>query len=377
MVGAIARWASFKIMMNTRQLTKTMNIQFLGNITTTILLGVVLQITLWPSAAQACTRILWNNNKLAVVVGRTMDWPESTEPKLMVFPRGIKRNGGMLGDMLVVKDNPAQWTSKYGSVVTTVYGMGTVDGLNEKGLGMHMLYLTATDFGPRNPNKAGVQAGLWGQYLLDNAATVKEALALMNEIQPVMVALDDMKATVHLAIEDASGDSAILEYVEGKLVVHHGPEYRVMTNDPTYDQQLKFLETWDFTNATRQTPLPGNVDPKDRFVRASYYQMMLPEPKTEQEAIAGILAIARNTSVPFGAPNNIPGSLYNTEYRTAIDLTNRRYFFELTTSPNVIWVNLDQLDFAPGAPILGLDPDNLDLSGNVTDKFTKVLKSPF
>jgi choloylglycine hydrolase len=31
-----------------------------------------------PQIADACTRILWNNNKLAVVVGRTMDWPEST-----------------------------------------------------------------------------------------------------------------------------------------------------------------------------------------------------------------------------------------------------------------------------------------------------------
>ncbi|WP_409350540.1 linear amide C-N hydrolase [Synechocystis salina] len=119
------------------------------------------------------------------------------------------------------------------------------------------------------------------------------------------------------------------------------------------------------------------MDPKDRFVRASYYQMMLPEPKTEQEAIAGILAIARNVSVPFGAPNNLPGSLYNTEYRTAIDLTNRRYFFELTTSPNVIWVNLDQLNFVSGATVLSLDPDNLELSGNVTDKFVRVTKIPF
>ncbi|MGD9651140.1 MAG: linear amide C-N hydrolase, partial [Candidatus Dadabacteria bacterium] len=40
-----------------------------------------------------CTRILWNNNKLAVVVGRTMDWPESTEPVLTVFPRGMERDG--------------------------------------------------------------------------------------------------------------------------------------------------------------------------------------------------------------------------------------------------------------------------------------------
>jgi len=30
-------------------------------------------------AAQACTRILWNTNKLGVYVGRTMDFPVSTE----------------------------------------------------------------------------------------------------------------------------------------------------------------------------------------------------------------------------------------------------------------------------------------------------------
>ena len=34
-----------------------------------------------------CSRILWNNNKLAVVVGRTMDWPDGTDPKITVFPR--------------------------------------------------------------------------------------------------------------------------------------------------------------------------------------------------------------------------------------------------------------------------------------------------
>ena len=33
-----------------------------------------------PQIADACTRVLWNTNKLAVVVGRTMDWPESTQP---------------------------------------------------------------------------------------------------------------------------------------------------------------------------------------------------------------------------------------------------------------------------------------------------------
>lgn len=62
---------------------------------------------------------------------------------------------------------------------------------------------------------------------------------------------------------------------------------------------------------------------------------MLPKPTSEREAVAAILAIARNVSVPFGAPYKGFG-IYNTEYRTAMNLTDRRYFFELTTAPNVI-----------------------------------------
>jgi penicillin V acylase-like amidase (Ntn superfamily) len=79
-----------------------------------------------------------------------------------------------------------------------------------------------------------------------------------------------------------------------------------------------YRATFNFDNATRETSIPGNTNGKDRFIRADYYRQWLPEPKNTREAIAGILAIARNVSVPFGAPNRAPGSLYNTEYRTAI-----------------------------------------------------------
>jgi len=72
--------------------------------------------------AGACTRILWNDNKLAVLVGRTMDWPESTDPILTVFPRGMSRDGGRAGAVMAVAENPARWTSKYASLVTTMYG---------------------------------------------------------------------------------------------------------------------------------------------------------------------------------------------------------------------------------------------------------------
>lgn len=327
-------------------------------------------------SAHACTRILWNDNELAVVVGRTMDWPESTEPVLTVLPRGMERNGGRTGDTVTVKENPARWTSKYASMVTTVYGIGSADGFNERGLAGHLLYLSATDYGPRDADKPGLQAGLWLQFVLDNAATVNEALELLDTVQVVATQARGHQATLHLAMEDASGDSAIVEYIDGKPVIHHGREYRIMTNDPSYNQQLALLEKRDFSEPSSDLPLPGNVKATDRFQRAAYYRAMLPEPANEREAIAAILAIARNVSVPFGAPYKDFG-IYNTEYRTAINLTDRRYFFELTTSPNVIWADLLEFERSPGSPVMLLNPDDIDLSGNVTGKFRKAEKAPF
>ena len=319
--------------------------------------------------ADACTRVLWNNNKLAVVVGRTMDWPESTDPILTALPRGMSRDGGRAGAAVAVAQNPAKWTSKYASLVTTIYGIGTADGFNERGLGAHMLYLTATDFGARDASKPGLQAGLWAQYALDNAATVSEALAVLDNIQVVMVEARGHQANVHLALEDAGGNSAIIEYIGGKPVVHHGREFRIMTNDPAYDEQLALLKKLDFSHPSSDMPLPGNVNPRDRFARADYYMAMLPEPKDERQAIASIFAIARNVSVPFGAPYKNFG-IYNTEYRTVMNLTDKRYYFELSTTPNVIWADLTKMNLAPGAPVMVLNPDDIALSGDVTEKFT-------
>ena len=199
---------------------------------------------------------------------------------------------------------------------------------------------------------------LWAQYALDNAATVEEALAKLATIQIVKVEIEvygqKQTGTVHVALEDASGDSAILEYLGGKLVVHHGREFRVMTNAPEYDKQLELLGGKDFANPTMETPVPGNVNPRDRFQRATYFLSVLTKPTSERAGVAGMFGLIRNASIPFGAPVN--GSTFDTEYRTVSNLTAKRYFFELTTAPNVIWTDLSKLNFSEGARCMTLNP---------------------
>jgi len=314
-----------------------------------------------------CTRVLWNDNDLAVLTGRTMDWPESTQPLIVAFPAGRNRDG-ILPTGLVDDPNPLRWTSRYASLVTTLYGIGTVDGLNEAGLAGHGLYLEATDFGLRDPAKAAVQAGLWLQYLLDQAATVAEAVALMDGIDLLKITVRGHDANIHLALEDCDGDSAIIEFVGGRPVVHHGRQFTLMTNDPPYDEQLELLSRQDFSHPSCEMPLPGNVNAIDRFQRAAYYSALLPAPDSERAAVAGVMAIMRNVSVPFGAPYEDFG-VYNTEYRTVTDVTNKMYYFELTISPNVIWVDMTRLALVPGSLPLVIDPYDDSLVGDVTERF--------
>jgi penicillin V acylase-like amidase (Ntn superfamily) len=104
----------------------------------------------------------------------------------------------------------------------------------------------------------------------------------------------------HLAIEDANSYSAIIELVNGKMVVHHGPQYTVMTNDPTYDVAIKELKGYQSFGGTK--PLPGNIESIDRFVRAEYFLKYLPQPEDSNQGVAFVFQVIRNVAVPFGAP---------------------------------------------------------------------------
>ncbi|CAI1853799.1 Penicillin acylase precursor [Serratia quinivorans] len=308
----------------------------------------------WASGVHACTRILWNSGRTGILVGRTIDWTESTDPILLIFPRGRHRYGGLHGNNTAV-ENPAIWTSKYASLVTSIYGVGAIDGFNEKGLGAHLLYLNATQYPFRTPAVPGLQVGLWAQYVLDNAATVEEALTALENVQVVMIAAQGHKAALHLVLEDAQGDSAIVEYLNGKMYVHHSKTWTVVTNDPDYDTQLSLLKNIDMTHPDSALPLSGNVSPTARFTRATYFSHLLKTPAYSNMAISKLLSVLRNVSVPYDAPYKGVGT-YATEYRTIIDLTQRKYIFELTSGLEIHNMDLMIFRLGKGSPVMDLDP---------------------
>lgn len=214
---------------------------------------------------------------------------------------------------------------------------------------------------------------LWAQYYLDNFATVAEAVTDIKKdaFQIVPITLPNGKPTMfHLSLEDKTGDSAVIEYINGKPVVHHDKRYTLMTNEPRFDQQMKNLSQYRSFGGDK--PLLGERTPADRFVRAAYYSSVLPKPDNNTTAAAYIMSVVRNVSVPFGAADPDKPNVSNTLFRSVKDLTAQRYFFESSFAPNVVWVNYGKLNFAEGSKETELKVEEriFSLNGDVTDKFT-------
>ncbi len=304
-----------------------------------------------------CTRIFWNSNPVAKVVARTFDWETSDEPDLWVLPRGLTRTGDD-------GEGACMWVSRHGSVAPSAWRAGTGEGVNEHGLAAHALYLGAAGYEPPD-DRPTVSAVMWTQYVLDHFTTVAEALAGIAAVRIVPAVVRGQALPLHLALEDPSGDAAIVEMLDGRPVVHHGPQHNVMANDPSYTEQLANLRRYRGFGGTE--PLPGDIVSAERFVRASYFLAQLPEPENRLEAIAGVLGLARNVAIPYGAPDN-RFETYPTWWMTVADLTERVFCFQSTRSPNLTWLELDALDFAEGAPVLSLDPRDVTLVGDVADR---------
>ncbi|NWK73594.1 linear amide C-N hydrolase [Acinetobacter sp. SwsAc6] len=78
--------------------------------------------------------------------------------------------------------NSTQWTSKYGNVIATGYDIATTDGLNEKGLNANLLWLVEAEYPQlEQTKKPTLSISLWAQYMLDNFATVAEAVQFLQK----------------------------------------------------------------------------------------------------------------------------------------------------------------------------------------------------
>lgn len=333
-------------------------------------------LLLGASGASACSRVVYDSEDAVQrkTIGRSMDFVAPTNTTIFAFPAGLKRNGG-------IDDNPYTWTSKYGSTVTNMYNLIFVDGVNSQGLAGSALYLGGADYETRDPSRQGMSVALWMQYHLDMYATVNETVAAvcnpdkaLFQVVPKRL-IPGIGTDVHLALTDTTGDTVIMEFAEKKLKCWHSIDYNVMTNEPTFDQQLAIEKYWE---PVSNSSLPGSSRPPDRFVRLAYYRKSIPTAKDLTTAVSYVAGMIRAVSTPI-----VPSSLqaingedtWPTFWRVYQDLVDGMFFYESATSPLFIWFSYKDFDLSSSgkSKVLDLTGEPWEkLAGNVTSQFVDV-----
>lgn len=316
--------------------------------------------------ASACTRAFLNSYPGYMISARNLDFFGPADPSLVITPRGTEHSGS---DAVGSK----RWLARYGSVAIYADGVFPMDGMNEKGLAGHTLYFTqGTQVQQDNQDKPVLESRAWLSYLLDNFATVDEALNGLQQVRLVAkkLPIDYASDTKHIALEDVSGDSAIIEIDRGKVTVYHGRDYRVMTNPPSYARHLANLARYKNVDVDH---LPGTQSAEDRFVRTSFNLQHLPQPDNKDQAQGFILSAIASAAFPIGYPDGEDKMVkditqayakYSTHPRenkgtatywtTIADLSHGEYHFKSVFASSQVSVSLKAIDFSAG-PVKRID----------------------
>ncbi|MBU2510866.1 linear amide C-N hydrolase [bacterium] len=187
---------------------------------------------LMPQILLACTTFCLRTED-RIIFGRNYDWSigdglvvinkKNTEKKISSSENGV-----------ILK-----WISKHGSISFNQYGIDSpMDGLNEEGLVVAQMWLDNTSY-PAPDSRPGVGALTWIQYQLDNSGSVEEVISSDQKLR-----IDsELAAPLHFLVCDASGQAAVIEFLDEKRVVYTKDSlpYSALTNS-TYSDSLQFLK---------------------------------------------------------------------------------------------------------------------------------------
>lgn len=310
--------------------------------------------------ADACTEFKLSYNRQSFIA-HNFDWV-NPHAFIVINPVGIKRHSGSIDSHF----KSLEWVSKYGSATVNLAGpdhqvirQAVISGLNQLGLSASILWLENSGY-PSAPAQLVLSTSQWVQYFLDNAKTVAEAIDLARHVEVEPTIFHGQKIAVHLMLHDSSGDSAVMEYLDGKLKIYHQKDLPVpvLTNTP-YLESIELLKQYQGFGG--DAPLPGGYFTKARFVLAANFLKSLPTPHSNQQAVASAF-------IGLGYLIEIPGSSDPTVWSTVYDLSNRVLYYRTIDNPQIRLVHLDHFNLAKGQPVKIMSINN-DFIGDVENHF--------
>jgi len=180
-----------------------------------------------------CSSIAAENTDGGQIYGRNFDWNDCSIIIIHTKPTGGYES--ISTSCLEFLGLDRNWKPAYKFpndmlVLASIYV--PLDGINEKGLYIADLMAGDDEETAQNTNKPNATTTVAIRMILDKAASVDEAIKLLEGIDMYSV----IGSAHHFAIADASGKSVVVEYVNNQMYV---TETKVLTNHYTAESPKK------------------------------------------------------------------------------------------------------------------------------------------
>ncbi len=184
-----------------------------------------------PEKIYGCSTIAAEGSGGGYLFGRNFDWNECTALIIKTVPTdGYVSISTANTEFLGVSGDPQNIGDKFAYLGSTYIPL---DGMNEKGLCVAVLALPESGRACQDTGKAGITTTTAIRMLLDQAATVDEALELLNQYDMYSSA----ELGYHFALADASGKAVVVEYLDNRMYVTEeaAATNHILTPGPYYE----------------------------------------------------------------------------------------------------------------------------------------------
>ncbi|WP_281612590.1 choloylglycine hydrolase family protein [Flammeovirga sp. SubArs3] len=355
-------------------------------------------ILLVHSTIFACTGIRLVAEDGSIRYGRTMEWGAfDLFSKVAIVPKGYA-----FSSLTPEGNNGKKFEAKYGIVGLDMLGKDLIiDGMNDAGLSVGIFYFPNlakyTEYDPSQAENT-ISSQDVVNYILAQYATVDEVKEGIQNVAVVGVVEEAIGIEVdgHWMVTDASGESIVIEFVDGQLHIHDAP-LGVITNAPSYDWHMTNLRNYlnlDFNSAPSKTisgvefkptgmgsgmvGLPGDMTPTSRFVRAAAWTQTTRPMENSEESLYEMFRILDNFNLSLGADRAEGTGIFfgkdhstmrsATIWTTSFDLTNKVFNYHTQDNRRVQQINLSDIDFTTMGNEIKRLPLDIDRSQDILDR---------
>ncbi|HKJ81388.1 MAG TPA: linear amide C-N hydrolase [Ignavibacteriaceae bacterium] len=304
------------------------------------------------SETNSCSTILFNHAD-SLFVGHNLDESYEVPGLVIVNPHGVTKREVSFADFdTTLSKSKIQWKSKYGSIVYSNLGKEFIDGgMNEAGLYIGEMSLANTKY-IKDSNLIKMTDLSWMQYILDNFESVNEVI---KDLSHVTV---DGPSLWHFFVSDKTGDAAIIEFIDGKLIVYRKNKMPVLALcNTSYRKELGRLRGYSHYGGNKKLDL--NIEGNDtRFLWAAVMLYDSSMTKNVKNPIRYTFKILKQLS---GNSN---------QWSIVYDLKKMRMYFNTNNARQIRYIDFSDFDFSKKSSVMVLDIRR-NLEGNVSKYFLK------